>query len=104
MHVGFADQYSKSWDVYAGTEFSAIITLCDAAASEPCPTWPGTPVRAHWSTPDPVALHGSDEERSRQARQVAEHLRSRIKALVALDVVSLSADRLRDTLERSGQS
>lgn len=53
---------SESWDVYVDHAFDYVITVCDAAAVEPCPLFPGECRRMHWSTPDPAAVTGSDQE------------------------------------------
>lgn len=91
MGVSVEGQSSKSWDEFATAEFDAVITLCDAAAAEPCPTWPGTPVTAHWSLPDPVFHSGAEEERIELALRIAERLRTKIEGLVQIDFSSVPA-------------
>lgn len=72
---------SKSWDVFAGPdapEMDLVVTVCDSAAGESCPIWPGAPARSHWGIPDP-ANHDPDTEAGRQAFALAaERLRARI--------------------------
>ena len=79
---------SKSWDEFAGPDaphMDLVITVCDNAAGESCPPWPGSPLRAHWSIPDPAAVRG-DEEKTRRAFLTAhDQLEKRIRALVQLD-------------------
>ncbi len=60
--IPFDAPYSKSWDVFEGTQFDLVITVCDAAASETCPVYLGEHKKLHWSTPDPAAATGTDEE------------------------------------------
>ena len=85
MNVPLEGQSSKSWDEFVGTPIDAVITLCDAAASEPCPVFPGSPIRAHWSTPDPTQQPGTDEQRTAFAMLIANRLQTKIEALIALD-------------------
>lgn len=88
--IPLTEQSSKSWNEYAGTPFDLVITVCDAAASQTCPVWPGGPMTVHWSLPDPVYHPGTDDERLEFTLRVAERLRTKIAGLVALD---WSADR-----------
>lgn len=84
LGVRLEGQYSKSWHEYADAQLDAVITLCDSAAATPCPVWPGSPVRAHWPLPDPSFHEGAPQERLDFALEVAERLRQKILALVAL--------------------
>lgn len=86
---------SKSWDEFAqpgAPSMDIVITVCDSAAGESCPVWPGQPITAHWSVPDPVAVQGSDEDRRRAFRAAWSLLRQRIDLLLALPLERL--DRL----------
>jgi protein-tyrosine-phosphatase len=79
--------YSRSWDEFAGPRaprMDLVITLCDAAAEETCPWWPGAPLRALWGMPDPAAVHGTEPQRLAAFRAVFDTLKSRIEPLVAL--------------------
>lgn len=83
---------SKSWDEFAlpgAPVMDFIITVCDDAAGEPCPTWPGHPVSAHWHAPDPVLATGDQAQRHHVFVEVASLLRRRIGLLTALPVASL---------------
>jgi arsenate reductase len=102
MDVPLTGQTSKSWDSLIGTPVDAVVTLCDAAAAEICPVFPGSPISVHWSLPDPVYHAGTDEERLAFARSVAERLGAKIAGLVQLD---WSADRaeIRKRLEFLGE-
>jgi arsenate reductase (thioredoxin) len=86
---------SKSWDEFARPEspvMDFVFTVCDQAAGEVCPIWPGTPVTAHWGVPDPAAVEGSYEVRMKAFRAALQTLQSRIGLFVNLPVESL--DRL----------
>ena len=85
MGVPLDDQTSKSWDEFSDTLFDVVITVCDDAAAESCPVWPGDPIRAHWSLPDPAYHQGTEEERLEFARRVALRLRTKIEGLVTLE-------------------
>src|SRR5207244_404026 len=76
---------SKSWDEFAAPaapSMDMIYTVCDAAAQEVCPVWPGHPVTKHWGLPDPAAAHGSDDERRAAFLRTFQALDARITALV----------------------
>lgn len=60
--VEVKDPRSKSWDEFADSNFDLIITVCDQAANEPCPSFRGAPKTLHWSTPDPAQIEGSESE------------------------------------------
>ncbi len=70
------DARSKSWDAFKGRSFHFVITVCDNAR-ESCPVWPGQPVLAHWSSPDPAHVEGGDEERWRAFVAVASQIAAR---------------------------
>ena len=73
---------SKSWEEFKDVQFDFVITVCDNAR-ETCPVWPGQPIVAHWSIPDPAAVEGSDEEKYRAFREVASQMNSRLAALLS---------------------
>ena len=86
---------SKSWDEFAApgaVPLDFIITVCDNAAAETCPVWPGMPTTAHWGVPDPAAVAGSDGEKLAAFRDAMTTLRRRIELLLALPLDKL--DRL----------
>ena len=76
---------SKSWNEFADQPMDIVITVCDAAAAETCPAWPGDPICVHWSLPDPAMQLGSEEDRLELALRVAERLQLKIEGLVDLD-------------------
>ena len=91
---------SKSWDEFAapgapGLDF--VFTVCDRAAQEQCPVWPGQPITAHWGIEDPAAAEGPEDERLRAFRKAYIELETRIRLLTSLRLESL--DRL--ALERA---
>ncbi len=100
---------SKSWDVYAdadGPEMHAVITVCDNAAGEACPVWPGHPVQAHWGLPDPAYIDNESAQRAAFER-VYDALKERVDALADLPFRTLSTEDLKRALERihrDGQS
>jgi protein-tyrosine-phosphatase len=88
---------SKSWDEFAQPRAPAmdfVITVCDDAAGEVCPVWPGQPVTAHWGVPDPAAVEGSDEAKRAAFRKVFQTLRHRVGLLTSLPVVKLERSAL----------
>jgi arsenate reductase (thioredoxin) len=79
--------HSKSWEVFAGPEaplMDLVITVCDNAAAEQCPHWPGHPATAHWSHADPSAVEGSDEQRLEAFRRTLQAIRERLERFVEL--------------------
>ena len=85
---------SKSWDEFArpGAPFlHFVFTVCDQAASEPCPIWPGQPITAHWGVPDPAAFQGSAEEKSKMFWDTAVILKRRLELMLALPLASLDS-------------
>ncbi len=83
---------SKSWMEYAGKQsphFDLVMTVCDRAASEACPIWPGDPVKGHWSLPDPAAVEGSHDDRLKAFLVVYRELERRIRHLVRLPSVPI---------------
>ena len=98
---------SKSWDEFAqagAPPLDFIITVCDNAAGEVCPVWPGRPVSAHWGVEDPAAAEGTDAEKRAAFRNAANILKRRIELLIALPIAKLDAPSLRTRLREIGQS
>jgi arsenate reductase (thioredoxin) len=90
---------SKNWDEFArlgAPKLDFVFTVCDNAAGELCPVWPGQPITAHWGIADPAAVTGTDEERRKAFLRAFTELSARINLLLALPIAKL--DRL--TLER----
>ena len=99
---------SKSWDEFAAPgapELDCIVTVCDDAAGEACPLWPGHPARAHWGIPDPAAVSGSPDEVAQAFADAYRRLDERIGRLAALPVEGLdpaSIGRRTDEIGRTG--
>ena len=86
---------SKSWDEFAqagAPPLDFVFTVCDNAAGEVCPVWPGQPMTAHWGVPDPAAVEGSDADRSRAFSETGRVLMNRIRLFASLPLEKL--DRL----------
>jgi arsenate reductase len=98
---------SKSWDEFTRPEaphFAVIATVCDQAAGEACPVWPGHPVQAHWSIEDPAAASGDRAERLRAFERVYRELERRIHALTRLPIASLDRAALRSRIDSLGDA
>jgi arsenate reductase len=77
---------SKSWDEFAGAgapKMNLVVTVCDNAAGEACPVWPGAPARAHWGVDDPAAVQGSDAEKRAAFEKAFRELKAKIDAFLA---------------------
>lgn len=98
---------SKSWDEFAqpgAPEFDFIFTVCDNAAGEVCPVWPGKPMSAHWGVPDPAAVEGSNEGKSKAFHDAAITLKRRIELLLSLPLGKLDAMSLQHELHGIGKA
>lgn len=96
---------SKSWDEFAGADapqMDIVITVCDSAAGESCPLWPGAPVKAHWGIPDPAGKGDTEEAQLAAFREAYDLLEARVAALAALPVEEMSAGDLSAALARIG--
>jgi arsenate reductase (thioredoxin) len=94
-HLDTSGLRSKSWDEFAkpgAPEMDFVFTVCDRAAGEVCPIWPGNPVTAHWGVPDPAAVEGMETERRWAFREAYLVLENRIKLFTSLRLEAL--DRL----------
>jgi arsenate reductase len=97
---------SKSWDEFAGPgapEFDFIFTVCDNAAGETCPIWPGKPITAHWGIPDPAEADGSPAEISQAFSDAYRMLNHRIGLFTALPIASLDRMMLERRLREIGR-
>jgi arsenate reductase len=97
---------SKSWDEFAASdapELDFIFTVCDSAAGEVCPVWPGKPMTAHWGIADPAAVEGTDLEKASAFRKAFRELETRIKLLANLPFASLDQIKLQERLRAIGK-
>jgi arsenate reductase len=97
---------SKGWDEFAAPgapPLDFIVTVCDNAAGEVCPIWPGKPMTAHWGIADPAAVDGTDVEKAFAFRAALKELESRIKLLVDLPIASLDRMKLQESLRAIGK-
>jgi arsenate reductase len=98
---------SKSWDEYATPDaprLDFVFTVCDDAAGEVCPVWPGQPVTAHWGVPDPASVTGSDVQRAFAFADTYRALSNRISAFVSLPIAKLDRMTLAHRLHEIGRS
>ena len=101
-----ADGYrSKSWDEFATADapkMDFVFTVCDSAAGEACPYWPGKPMSAHWGIEDPAAVDGTDIEKMHAFEEAFGFMKKRISAFVALPLDTLDEMSLRTKLKEIG--
>ncbi len=97
---------SKSWNEFASAGaplMDFVLTVCDQAAGEVCPIWPGQPVTAHWGIPDPAAVDGSEAERMLAFREAFRSLERRLKIFVSLPISQLDRIALTRRVEAIGR-
>ena len=105
MKLPTASQRSKSWDEFARPDaprMDFVFTVCDQAAAEICPVWPGQPITAHWGVPDPAAVEGTPEKKIAAFRDAFRQLDTRIKLFVALPLEKLGRLALQREAQRIG--
>ena len=96
---------SKSWDEFAAPgapKLNFVFTVCDQAAGELCPIWPGQPVTAHWGVPDPAAVEGTDEAKRRAFLDAYLALRRRIELFTSLPILALDKIALEERVRAIG--
>jgi len=101
-----SDLRSKSWDEFAkpgAPKMDFVFTVCDNAANEICPVWPGQPITAHWGIPDPAAVAGSTEQIERAFRDAFVTLDRRIGLLLSLPISSLDSLSVKKEVDRIGK-
>jgi arsenate reductase (thioredoxin) len=94
LHISNDGFRSKNWDEFASSEapvLDFVFTVCDQAAGEVCPVWPGQPMTAHWGLPDPAAFEGTDEQKAQQFMNTALTLKRRIELMLALPLATLDS-------------
>ena len=101
-----ADFRSKSWEEFAASDapvMDFVFTVCDSAAGEACPVWPGQPMTAHWGIADPAAVEGNDIEKQAAFSQAFRYLRNRMSAFVNLPHASIDRLSLSSKLREIGR-
>jgi protein-tyrosine-phosphatase len=96
---------SKSWERFAGSgapSLDFVITVCDSAAGEVCPVWPGQPITAHWGVPDPAAVQGTPDEMRKAFSDASHILVNRIRIFTSLPLATLDKRSLQKKLDAIG--
>jgi arsenate reductase len=105
-HVPVNDLRSKNWDEFAkpgAPKLDFVFTVCDNAAKEVCPVWPGQPMTAHWGVPDPAAVQGTEEEVQRAFRDAFFILERRISLFLCLPLSSVDKLKIQKELDNIGR-
>jgi protein-tyrosine-phosphatase len=98
---------SKSWDEFAAPgapHLDFVFTVCDNAANEVCPIWPGQPMTAHWGVPDPAAAEGTEAERHLAFAEAYRMLRNRVSIFVSLPIAAIDRLSLQKRLDEIGRT
>jgi arsenate reductase len=98
---------SKSWDEFAkpgAPHLDFVFTVCDNAAGEVCPIWPGQSMTAHWGVEDPAAVEGSDEQKRAAFKKAFRELEARIKIFVSLPIATIERSRLKQRVDEIGHT
>jgi arsenate reductase (thioredoxin) len=106
-HISTHGLRSKAWDEFSlpsSPKLDFVLTVCDNAAKEVCPVWPGQPMTAHWGVPDPAAVRGSKAEVERAFREAFLILDRRISLFLCLPLTSLDSLALKKELDSIGQT
>lgn len=109
QHIGYpgSELRSKSWDEYAvptAPHMDFVITVCDNAAGEICPVWPGHPVSAHWGFEDPAAVAGTDEDKLRAFERVFRQIHARVQLFASLPLATLDRIAIKREMDRIGRT
>jgi arsenate reductase len=97
---------SKSWDEFTvpgAPQMDFVITVCDNAANEVCPVWPGSPITAHWGFEDPAALEATDEEKRTMFRKIFHQIRRRVDIFSQLPLTNLSKLAIKHEMDKIGE-
>lgn len=106
-HFPTGELRSKPWDEFAqpdSPQLDFVITVCDKAAGEVCPVWPGQPMSAHWGIPDPVAVEGSDEVKRHAFVEAMNQMQRRICMFVSLPFATLDRIKLQQAVQLIGKT
>src|SRR6185503_11098757 len=101
-NIDASDARSKSWEEFNDVEFDFVVTVCDNAR-ESCPVWPGQPIVAHWSSPDPAAVEGSDAEKYSAFKEVAFQINRRLELFTSLSLEKLERSELIKAMQEIGE-
>jgi len=101
-NIDASDARSKSWEEVKDVEFDFVVTVCDNAR-ETCPIWPGQPIVAHWSSPDPAAVEGTDEEKYLAFKAVALQVNRRLQLFISLPLEKLDRPQLIKAIQEIGE-
>ena len=101
FNIDASQARSKSWEEFKDVQFDFVITVCDNAR-ETCPIWPGQPIVAHWSSPDPAAVEGSDEQKYHAFKQVAFQINRRLQHFTSLPFEKLDRSKLSALISEIG--
>jgi arsenate reductase (thioredoxin) len=107
MGIATQELRSKAWDEFAqpgAPPLDFVFTVCDNAAGEVCPMWPGQPMTAHWGQPDPAAVQGTDVDMTNAFRDAFRMLERRIALFTSLPIASLDRMALGNKLREIGKS
>jgi arsenate reductase len=105
-HLPLEGLRSKNWDEFSkagAPQMNFVFTVCDSAAQEVCPVWPGQPMTAHWGVPDPAAVNGTPEQIERAYRDAFTILDRRISLLLSLPLSSLDQLAIKTEIDRIGR-
>lgn len=105
-HLPTEGYSSKNWDEFAAhgaPEMDFVFTVCDQAAGEVCPVWPGQPMTAHWGMPDPAVAEGSDDDKARAFLDAFITMKRRIELMLALPMASLDRLAIQKQVKDIGQ-
>jgi len=100
-NIDASNARSKSWEELKDVEFDFVVTVCDNAR-ESCPIWPGQPIVAHWSSPDPAAVNGTDAEKYRAFKDVAFEINRRLELFTSLELDKLDRIKLAAAIREIG--
>ena len=98
---------SKSWDEFAqpaAPKLDFVFTVCDNAAGEVCPVWPGQPMTAHWGVEDPASVEGTEDQKRAAFKKAFRELEARIKIFVSLPIATIERSRLKQRVDEIGRT
>lgn len=101
-NIDASEARSKSWEEFKDVEFDFVVTVCDNAR-ETCPVWPGQPIVAHWSSPDPAAVEGTQSEKYQAFEEVAFQINRRLQLFTSLPLNKLDRLELAAAIQEIGK-